>query len=300
MIKYTNMKGVKYMNSITIKAYGKINLALDVISKRDDGYHELNMIMQSIRLHDTLYIRKNGKNSIDLKSNLPYIPLDHHNIVYKAVELFTKTYNINQGVFVNIYKQIPVSAGLAGGSANAAATIKGLNYLFNTALSLKDMMELGVKLGADVPYCIMMGTALSQGIGEILTPLKNMPPCSILLVKPAFNVSTKKVYENLKLDSHISHPDIAAAVQAINNNNLLDLGSHMGNVLESVTIKEHPSINNIKKLMVDNGALASLMSGSGPTVFGLFENHKTAEKAYHKIKNSNFKKRIFLTTPYWP
>ena len=300
MIKYKNMKGVNDMNSINIKAHAKINLALDVIGKRDDGYHELNMIMQSIKLHDKIYIRKNDSREIKLKSNLPYIPLDHKNIVYKAVELFTETYNIDQGVFVNIYKQIPVSAGLAGGSTDAAATIKGLNKLFNTGLSLEEMMELGGKLGADVPFCMMMGTALSQGIGDILTPLDKMPNCSILLVKPSFSVSTKKVYNNLKLDHTISHPDISASLKAIQNNDLLELSSYMGNVLESVTIKKYPSINKIKKMMVDNGALVALMSGSGPTVFGLFEDQGVAKKAYNSIKKAKFRKRIYLTKPYWP
>ena len=300
MIKYKNMKGVKDMNSINIKAYAKINLALDVIGKRDDGYHELNMIMQSIRLHDKIYIRKNNNREIKLKSNLPYIPVNHKNIVYKAVDLFRKTYNIKQGVFVNIYKQIPVSAGLAGGSTDAAATIKGLNKLFNTGLSLEEMMELGGKLGADVPFCMMMGTVLSQGIGDILTPLDKMPDCYILLVKPSFSVSTKKVYENFKLDHTISHPDISASIKAIKNNDLPELSSHMANVLESVTIKKYPSINQIKKLMLDNGAFVALMSGSGPTVFGLFEDKGVAKKAYDSIKNAKFRKRIFLTKPYWP
>lgn len=294
------MKGVKDMNSINIKAYAKINLALDVIGKRDDGYHELNMIMQSIRLHDKIYIRKNNNREIKLKSNLPYIPVNHKNIVYKAVDLFRKTYNIKQGVFVNIYKQIPVSAGLAGGSTDAAATIKGLNKLFNTGLSLEEMMELGGKLGADVPFCMMMGTVLSQGIGDILTPLDKMPDCYILLVKPSFSVSTKKVYENFKLDHTISHPDISASIKAIKNNDLPELSSHMANVLESVTIKKYPSINQIKKLMLDNGAFVALMSGSGPTVFGLFEDKGVAKKAYDSIKNAKFRKRIFLTKPYWP
>lgn len=294
------MKGVKDMNSINIKAYAKINLALDVIGKRDDGYHELNMIMQSIRLHDKIYIRKNNNREIKLKSNLPYIPVNHKNIVYKAVDLFRKTYNIKQGVFVNIYKQIPVSAGLAGGSTDAAATIKGLNKLFNTGLSLEEMMELGGKLGADVPFCMMMGTVLSQGIGDILTPLDKMPDCYILLVKPSFSVSTKKVYENFKLDHTISHPDISASIKAIKNNDLPELSSHMANVLESVTIKKYPSINQIKKLMLDNGAFVALMSGSGPTVFGLFEDKGVAKKAYDSIKKAKFRKRIFLTKPYWP
>lgn len=288
------------MNSINIKAYAKINLALDVIGKRDDGYHELNMIMQSIRLHDKIYIRKNNNREIKLKSNLPYIPVNHKNIVYKAVDLFRKTYNIKQGVFVNIYKQIPVSAGLAGGSTDAAATIKGLNKLFNTGLSLEEMMELGGKLGADVPFCMMMGTVLSQGIGDILTPLDKMPDCYILLVKPSFSVSTKKVYENFKLDHTISHPDISASIKAIKNNDLPELSSHMANVLESVTIKKYPSINQIKKLMLDNGAFVALMSGSGPTVFGLFEDKGVAKKAYDSIKKAKFRKRIFLTKPYWP
>ena len=288
------------MNSISIRAYAKINLALDVIKKRDDGYHELNMIMQSIQLYDSLYIRKTKEDKIVIKTNLPYIPVDHNNIVYKAASLFKETFNIKHGFFINIYKRIPVAAGLAGGSTDAAATIKGLNQICKTALTLDEMMKLGVKLGADVPYCMMMGTALSQGIGEVLTPLKNIPDCNILLVKPAFSVSTKEVYNKLKIDSISHRPDIPAIIKAIEKGSLSELVSHMDNVLQSVTINQHPMIQDIKKLMIDNGALISLMSGSGPSVFGLYENPKLAKEAYNNIKNSNFKKQVFLTKPYWP
>ncbi|MBH1942066.1 4-(cytidine 5'-diphospho)-2-C-methyl-D-erythritol kinase [Mobilitalea sibirica] len=288
------------MNSITMKAYAKINLGLDVLRKREDGYHDVSMIMQTVSLYDTLTFRKSRKRDITLKTNLPYLPSDQKNIVYKAIELFKNTFHISEGIHATIYKRIPVAAGLAGGSSDAAAALKGLNTLYRTGLTLKELMELGVTLGADVPYCLLMGTALSEGIGEILTPLGPMPSCNILLVKPDLNVSTKYVYENLVLDHTVPHPDIPSMLKAIEHGDLAELIVTMGNILETVTVKEYPVINHIKNDMINNGALTSLMSGSGPTVFGIYDNPATAEKAYKYFKNSSYKKQVFLTNPYWP
>ncbi len=288
------------MNSITVKAYAKINLALDVIKKRPDGYHDVSMIMQTVSLHDTISIKKTKFQSIALRSNLYYLPTDQRNLVYKAVELFRENYHFRSGLSIFINKRIPVAAGLAGGSSDAAATLKGLNRLFQTNLSLEELMKLGLKLGADVPYCLLMGTALSEGIGEILSPLAPMPDCSILLVKPDFNVSTRHVYENLHLDEEIKHPDVLAMLNCLKEKNIYKLASLMDNILESVTVKDHPIIGEIKEKMKDKEALAALMSGSGPTVFGIFDNHYKAEKAFRYFKSSAYCKQTILTKPYFP
>lgn len=288
------------MNSITTKAYAKINLGLDVIRKREDGYHDVCMIMQTVSLYDTIKIKASDKPGITVRNNLTFLPNDHRNLVYKAAVCFLESLNIKTGVQIMLRKKIPVAAGLAGGSADAAATLSGLNQLFQTGLSQNELRKLGVKLGADVPYCIMMGTALSEGIGEILTPLKPMPDCDILLVKPNISVSTKYVYENLKLNSGIVHPDITSMKMAIEEGNLINLTGSMDNILQTVTIKDYPVITEIKEKMLEFGALTSLMSGSGPTVFGIFSDHDLAEKAFHYFKEAEFGKQIFLTKPYWP
>ena len=288
------------MNSITLKAYAKINLGLDVLSKRADGYHDVCMIMQSINLYDTLTIKKSVERTISVETNLSYLPNNQKNLVYRAAELFLEAFPQNMGVKIDLKKRIPVAAGLAGGSSDAAATLCGLNELFETGLSDEELMKLGVTLGADVPYCIMLGTALSEGIGELLTPIKPMPYCDILLVKPNISVSTKYVYDNLKLDSTVPHPDILNMRQAIEESNLAGLTNCMDNILQTVTIKDYPIITKIKEKMILHGAMTSLMSGSGPTVFGIFSDHRLAEKAFHYFKNTNFGKQVYLTRPYWP
>lgn len=288
------------MNSIKIKAFAKINLGLDVIRKRDDGYHDVCMIMQTVSLHDTLIIRETISKSISVRNNLSFLPNDNRNLVYKAAACFLESQCIHKGVHIILHKRIPVAAGLAGGSADAAATLIGLNKLFHTDLSVEELMKLGITLGADVPYCILKGTALSEGIGEILTPMKPMPDCTILLVKPNINVSTKYVYENLKLDASIVHPDIPSMKNAIEDGDLLTLTKHMDNILQTVTVNEYPIITTIKDKMKELGALTSLMSGSGPTVFGIYSDPSTAEKAFHYFKKNNYGKQIFLASPYWP
>jgi 4-diphosphocytidyl-2-C-methyl-D-erythritol kinase len=288
------------MNSITEKAYAKINLGLDVIRKRPDGYHDVSMIMQTVNLHDTISIKKTKFQSVTVRSNLYYLPTDRRNLVYKAVEVFREHYPIRSGLNITLNKRIPVAAGLAGGSADAAATLKGLNRLFQTGLSLEELMQLGIKLGADVPFCLMMGCAHSEGIGEILHPLPPIPGCKILLVKPDVSVSTKHVYENLRLNEEISHPDISSMIKALKENNLYALIPLMENILETVTIKEHPIIEEIKGLMKSKGALTALMSGSGPTVYGIFDNKLKAKQAYDLFKSSDWGYQVILTEPYSP
>lgn len=288
------------MKSIAVKAYAKINLGLDVIRKRPDGYHDVKMIMQTVNLYDTIVIKQTKFHSVTIESNLYYLPTDQRNLAYKAAMVFRDNFGCKDGLSIILNKRIPVAAGLAGGSADAAATLKGLNELYQTGLSLEELMNLGLKLGADVPYCLLMGTALSEGIGEILKPLPNLPDCFILLVKPEINVSTKYVYENLRLDEKTCHPDIDSMIEALKEQDLYKLTPLMKNILETVTAEEYPVIEEIKELMINMGALTSLMSGSGSTVFGIFDSQDKAEKAYRFFKPSKYGKQVVLTRPYFP
>ncbi|NLY48252.1 MAG: 4-(cytidine 5'-diphospho)-2-C-methyl-D-erythritol kinase [Clostridiales bacterium] len=292
--------GRNTMNSITVKAYAKINIGLDVLGKRPDGYHDVSMIMQSVDLHDTVTIRKTRFKSITVDTNLYFLPTDRRNLAYKAVEVFDGHHPIRCGLNIFINKRIPVAAGLAGGSTDAAAVLTGLNKMFQAGLSAEELMKLGVRIGADVPYCLLMGTALSEGIGEILKPIKPLPDCHILLVKPNISVSTKYVYENLRLNDSIRHPDIPAMIEAIEESDLYRLASLMENILETITIKEYPIIGGIKEKMKDLNALASVMSGSGPTVFGIFDSRQKAENAYRFFKSMDSGMQAILTKPYFP
>jgi 4-diphosphocytidyl-2-C-methyl-D-erythritol kinase len=286
------------MDSISLKALAKINLGLDVVRRREDGYHEVRMIMQTIHLYDKLDIAKTKEPGIAIKSNLSYVPTNESNLVYKAGKLLMDEFGITEGVSVDLNKRIPVAAGMAGGSTDAAAMLYGMNRMFELGLSQKELMERGVKIGADVPYCLMRGTALAEGIGEKLTQLPPMVKCPVLIAKPQISVSTKFVYENLKLDENTIHPDIDQLVTDIKNKDLQSVASHMGNVLETVTIPAYPIISDIKNLMLQSGAINSMMSGSGPTVFGLFEDEETAKKAYHKMLASGLAKQVYLTSIY--
>ncbi len=289
------------MNSISVMAYAKINLGLDVLRKRPDGYHDVCMIMQSLDLHDTITITKSTVPDIYIRTNLSYLPVDKGNLVYKAAALFRETASVKDGLSIKLNKRIPVAAGLAGGSSDAAATLKGLNELYQTGLTQTELMKLGVKLGADVPYCIMLGTALSEGIGEVLTPLPPIPECYILLVKPDISVSTKYVYENLRLTEDVIHPDIEKIKVALQEGNLISLADNMDNILQTVTVNNYPVITKIKNKMNELGALVSLMSGSGPTVFGIYKDYGLAKKALGYFRRyPSYGKQVFLTQPYWP
>ncbi len=288
------------MNTIKLKAHAKINLGLDVVRKREDGYHEVRMIMQTVGLYDKLTIHRTNNTSIVINTNLHYLPKDENNLVYKALALIKNKYHIEQGAYINLEKKIPVAAGMAGGSTDAAAALYGMNRLYDLKLSRTDLMDLGLLLGADVPYCIMRGTVLSEGIGEILTPLPPFPPCYILIVKPGISISTKYVYENLKLDENTKHPDIDGIVYCIKQKDLKGAAGLFGNVLETVTEKEYPIIREIKEKLLDYGSIGSLMSGSGPAVFGLFDDIKLAEKAFYQFKVGELGKQVFLTNLYNP
>lgn len=279
-----------------LQAFAKINLGLDVLGKREDGYHEVRMIMQTIRMYDQLDMRKSVEPGIHLTTNKKYIPVDENNLVWRAAKLMMDTCGIMEGVSIHLHKVIPVAAGMAGGSSDAAATLVGMNRLFHCGLSKEKLMELGVQIGADVPYCVMRGTALAEGIGEKLTSLPGVPMCYVLIGKPGINVSTKFVYGNLHLDEVTEHPDIDGMVQAIRNHDLYGITDRMGNVLESVTCPAYPVIDEIKAQMMKNGAVNAMMSGSGPTVFGIFDDPDKAEFARDQLKISGLSKQTFLTT----
>lgn len=288
------------MDKIQLKALAKINLGLDVLRRREDGYHEVKMIMQTIGLHDDLEIRKTKTPGIQVKTNLYYLPTNENNLVYKAAKLLMDEFQIQDGVSIQLKKRIPVAAGMAGGSSDGAAVLWGINQMYGLGLSMQALMERGVRLGADVPYCIQRGTALAEGIGEKLSVLPPMPKCTILIAKPGISVSTKFVYENLHANDlkPEQHPDVDSMIEAMRQKDLGLLCSRMGNVLETVTIPAYPVINEIKRTMIDNGAIGSMMSGSGPTVFGIFDSPAAAKQAVKAVRASKLAKQICLTTPY--
>ena len=288
---------------LELKAYGKINLGLDVVRRREDGYHEVRMIMQTVRVYDAIELNRTEEEGIRLSTNLYYLPDNENNLGYRAAKLLMDEFGIRDGVEIKMKKFIPVAAGMAGGSSDAAAVLFGINKMFGLGLSKQELMERGVRLGADVPYCIMRGTALSEGIGEILTPLPPMPQCRVLIAKPSVSVSTKHVYENLNLPSlgAEAHPDIDAMRAAIEKKDLSGVVSQLGNVLETVTIPENPVIQTLKDNMMEMGADGSLMSGSGPTVFGLFTNQTAAQAAYEELRygsSQDLAKQVYLTSFY--
>ena len=280
------------------RAYAKINLGLDVVRRREDGYHEVKMVMQMLRLYDQIDIEKTQESGILVRSNLSFLPTDERNIAYKAAKVMIDQFGLEQGVIIRIEKHIPVAAGMAGGSTDCAAVLYGMNKLFGLRLNQKKLRELGVKLGADVPYCLMRQTALSEGIGEILTPISPLQDCPILIAKPSVSVSTRHVYEHLKLDEQTMHPDIDGIVTALADGDLYGVTDRMANVLETVTVPEHPVIDEIKKQMMASGAVNALMSGSGPTVFGIFDDEEKAKKACEDMKASGLARQIYLTRPF--
>ena len=286
------------MDEISLKALAKINLGLDVVRRREDGYHEVRMVMQTINLYDRLDIVKKKEPGISIKTNISFLPVNENNLIYKAGKLLMDEFGITEGVSVKLNKRIPIAAGMAGGSTDAAAMMYGINKLFDLGLSRKALMERGVKIGADVPYCSMRGTALAEGIGEELTQLSPMVRCPILIAKPSISVSTKFVYQNLKLDENTVHPDIDKLVEDIKKKDLGKIASDMGNVLETVTIPNYPVIAEIKERMLQSGAVNSMMSGSGPTVFGIFDDEETARKAYADMKSAGLAKQVYLTTVF--
>ena len=280
------------------KAYAKINLSLDVTGRLDNGYHLVDMIMQTVNIYDELsFERTDGE--IVLESDCGELPLDENNLIYKAIRLIQEECGVTGGLRVFLKKNIPIAAGMAGGSTDCAATLMAMDELYGLKLGTKRLMELGVKLGADVPYCILGGTARAQGIGEKLTRLPNCPTMKLLVAKPDLNVSTKEVYTGLDALENLPHHGVDDMVRAIESGNGRAVAAGLGNVLECVTIPLHPVIREIKDRMLELGAINSLMSGSGPTVFGIYEKDEELQKAYEALAESGLVKQIFMTEPVW-
>lgn len=277
------------------KAYAKVNIGLDVLRRRPDGYHELKMIMQTVDIFDDLTFEREREPGIRLSIEGADLPADENNLVYKAAALMMEQKRIGEGVAIKVTKRIPIAAGMAGGSADAAAAMRGLNTLFEMGYSAEELRELGVRLGADIPYCITGGTMLSEGIGEVLTPLPAPPECYLAVAKPNIDVSTAFVYQNLHADSLPFHPDIDGMVKALAAGDLKGITDRMENVLETVTVPIYPVIDKIKRRMCELGAENALMSGSGPTVFGIYKEQKTAKKAAKIIREENLAGAVFAT-----
>ena len=274
------------------KAYAKINISLDIVGKREDNYHLLKMIMQTIDVYDVLEISKIEKGII-ISCNKSYVPTDERNIVYKAAKLFMDTYKINFGVEINIDKNIPVAAGLAGGSSDAAAVFRVMRKLFNVTISDSELMKLSSQIGADVPYCIIGGTALCEGIGDKITQLNRFKDKILVLVKPNFGVSTKEVYKNFNLDKVFKHPDNNKLIEAVKRNDLKFVSENMKNLLENVTLRRYGILREIKEEMISFGALGSLMSGSGPSIFAFFDDMFSAQRCFEHMRKKY--EEVFIT-----
>lgn len=284
------------MEQIFRKAYAKINLGLDVLRRREDGYHELRMIMQTVDICDDLLFERTAEPGIAIRTDREELPLDRGNLIYRAAELLFREKKMAEGVRVTLTKRIPIAAGMAGGSADAAAAMHGLNELFEMGYSLQELQELGVKLGADIPYCLAGGTMLAEGIGEILTPLPPPPACFLVVAKPDIDVSTAFVYGNLHADRLTYHPDIDGMIGALRAGDLSGITDRLGNVLETVTAGAYPVVNEIKELLRRAGAENALMSGSGPSVFGIFKERGAAEAAARAVSDRKLAGQVFVTT----
>lgn len=283
------------MDKLELKALGKINLGLDILGRRDNGYHDVRMVMQTVYLYDRVILEKKEEPGIEIITNLNFLPVNENNIAYKAAKLLIDEFKIQEGIRITLDKHIPVAAGMAGGSSNAAAVLFGMNRMFSLDLSEEELKDRGVTLGADVPYCIMRGTVLAEGIGEILTPLPPMPKCHILIAKPPVSASTKVVYEKIDAKGIIDHPDIDGILMGLENQDIKKIASGMGNVLEQVMLEECPELVRIKDTMKEAGALNAMMSGSGPTVFGIFEDRRSARLAAALIRDRQLAKQVYVT-----
>lgn len=283
------------MDGISLEAMAKINLGLDVLRRREDGYHEVKMVMQTVGICDRLEFNRRHGSEIRIRTDKAQIPCDEGNLVYKAIRMVRETYHIPDGMEVCLEKNIPIAAGMAGGSTDAAAAIHAMDRLFGLGLSLEEKQKIGVRIGADVPYCLLGGTALCEGIGEVLTPLPAAPQAFLVVAKPEVDVSTKLVYENLHIDRLTQHPDIDGMVDSIRGGDLAGISGRLGNVLETVTAKRYPVIAQIKAFLIEQGALGALMSGSGPTVFGIFKEKEKAREAYEAVVGRGFTRQVYLT-----
>ncbi|MBE7020735.1 MAG: 4-(cytidine 5'-diphospho)-2-C-methyl-D-erythritol kinase [Ruminococcaceae bacterium] len=274
------------MSEYNIKANAKINLSLDIVSKRENGYHNLKMIMHTVNLCDDIILSENSAGEYSLKTNLKYLPNDGRNILYKAYKAFYDEVKIKpQGFSVNLIKRIPVCAGLGGGSSDAAAELLFLNKYHNNPLDIPSLLKVGERVGADVPFCIMGGTCLAEGTGEILTPLPPLPECPIIILKPQNKgLSTKDIFSKVNIGEIKYHPDTDGIIKALNEGDLSGIAKRMYNVLEDYSVPESPDIEEFKQALIMEGAIGSLMSGSGNAVFGLFNDTETAKKALKSLK----------------
>lgn len=288
------------MESIRLKARAKINLGLDVIGRRENGYHDVRMVMQTVGLYDRIIMTRIPEEEIRIKTNIGFLPVNENNLVYKAIMLMKNKYKLDGGIEVDLNKFIPVAAGMAGGSSDAACVLFGMNRLFELNVPMKELMKIGVEIGADVPYCLMRGTALAEGIGEKLTRLPDMPFCHILIAKPPVNVSTKLVYEKLDNTDVKLHPDIDGIIEAIKLKDVALVASRMGNVLESVTVPLYPVIDSIKKDMIEHGAMNAMMSGSGPTVFGIFPDEQSMIACQQFLRQKGEARQVYTTETFTP
>jgi 4-diphosphocytidyl-2-C-methyl-D-erythritol kinase len=289
------------MNYIQLKARAKINISLDAIDKREDGFHNLKMIMQTLHLHDTITIKKIYENKIILDCNLKWLPLNEKNIVYRCAVYMKEQYNIKHGLHISLQKNIPVSAGMAGGSSDCAATLIGIRNLFKLPISKKELEEIGLTFGSDVPYCLVRGTCLAEGRGEILTPLKKHPSTFVLIARPPITVSTQEIFNSLDISKIKNRPKTEVIIDSINRGDINGIANNFCNVLETITIKRHPIIQDIKNTMLENKALGSLMTGSGASVFGYFKYMKDAKIALQKIQLNNPEiKDLYVTSIYNP
>ena len=288
------------MDSIRLKARAKINLGLDVIGRRDNGYHDVRMVMQTVGLYDRIIMTRIPEDDIRIRTNIGFLPVNENNLIYKAIMLMKNKYGFSGGVEVDLNKFIPVSAGMAGGSSDAACALIGVNRLYDLNVPVKELMKIGVEIGADVPYCLMRGTALAEGIGEKLTRLPDMPDCHILIAKPPINVSTRIVYENLDMKEIVEHPDIDGIIEAIRDKDVAMVASCIGNVLESVTIPLYPVIDSIKRDMIEHGAINAMMSGSGPTVFGIFPDEDSMVECQRFLRAKGEARQVYTTEIFNP
>lgn len=286
------------MDKIELKAYGKINIGLDVIRKREDGYHDLDMIMQTVGVYDDVIIsREDGTQTyeIEVSTDADILPNDKGNLAFMAAKVLMEAYDIKAKVKIHINKRIPIAGGMAGGSADCAAVLRGVNQLFQLGLTDEQLQEYGVKLGADVPYCIVGGTKRAQGIGEILTDLPTPPKCYVIIAKPDAFVSTKFVYSHIRPAQIENHPDIDGIIESIKAGDLYGICEKIANVMEDVTIPEYPIIQKVKDILKSNGAVNALMSGSGPTVFGIYDDEEKAKQSMDALSGKEFVSQLYLT-----
>ena len=283
------------MAEITVKAYAKLNLTLDILRRREDGYHDLRMVMQSISLHDTIHICETGTHGIELHNSVPYLPCDSGNLAYRAAEAFFDAAGIrNPGIRISIEKKIPVRAGMAGGSSDAAAVLRGLRKLYAPDMSIARLCRIGERVGSDVPFCVFGGTALAEGRGEILTRLAPMPECFAVVCKPAFPMSTPELFGCVRTQRLRCHPDTRGMLESLEQRDLPGIFRRVYNVFEGVLTEKHDEVFYIKDRLLDLGARSACMTGSGPTVFGLFTEREDAEQAVRALKEEY--KQTYLAT----